>query len=103
MAATPPQGQLGGIALIAAGFILVACTLGGYALGYLIDVRAHTQPWASVIGLMLGFITGMWDLYRIAIRVSMSQPFSSSPPAGEQPKNTTEPEGNHEQNHEETD
>lgn len=72
MARTPPEGQLGGIALIAAGFALVIFTMTGYGLGYFIDLKAHTHPWGMVIGLLLGFIVGMWDLYRIAKRVMMS-------------------------------
>jgi len=77
MARTPQQGQLGGIALLAAGFSLVVMTLGGFLLGYLVDHKAHTSPWGSVIGLFVGFIVGMWDVYRISIRVLASQPLPS--------------------------
>ena len=83
MAREPQQGELGGIALIAAGFSLVVMTVGGYIIGYLIDRALHTSPWGAVIGLLLGFFVGIWDIYRIASRVMMSQPL---PPAPEAPR-----------------
>lgn len=80
MARTPQQGQLGGIALIAAGFGLVFYTIGGYALGYVIDRKIGTAPWGAVIGLFLGFVVGVWDIFRIARRVVLSQPLPPSKP-----------------------
>lgn len=100
MVQEPQQGQLGGIALIGAGFALVFMTLGGYIAGVLIDRAVHSSPWGAVIGLFLGFAVGIWDLYRIASRVMISQPLP--PPADEEKidENSSEAAGNRDNNHE---
>lgn len=88
MARPPQQGQLGGIALLAAGFSLVIMTLGGCGLGLLVDHVAHTAPWGVVIGLLAGFIVGVWDVYRISIRVLANEPLPSEKNTGNSSKTT---------------
>ncbi|MHB9131888.1 MAG: AtpZ/AtpI family protein [Armatimonadota bacterium] len=68
------RSELGGLALIAGGFLLVAMTLGGYVVGHWLDRIFHTGSLLSIIGLLFGTFVGFWDLYRIAMRVMNQQP-----------------------------
>ncbi len=68
------DGELGGIALIAGGFVLVAMSVAGYEVGAWIDLRAQSSPTGAIIGLLLGLIIGFWDIFRIASRVMRAQP-----------------------------
>ena len=70
--------DLGGLALLASGFIVVFASLGGLAIGMVIDHYWHTDPWGMVIGLLAGMVIGFWDLYRFAKRIINEQ---SAPPA----------------------
>jgi|GEM_PF-2113398 len=63
-----------GVALIAAGFVLVALVAGGYAIGAAIDRHFDAGPRWAVVGLIAGFIIGFWDLYVIATRLMAAQP-----------------------------
>ena len=73
------EGELGGISLLAGGFVLVAMSWGGYLLGSWVDRALHdTSPKAAIIGLILGTLGGFWDLYRIVSRVMLSQPLPSA-------------------------
>ena len=63
-----------GIALIAAGFALVALVVAGYAIGAAVDRQFGTGPRWAVVGLIAGFIIGFWDLYVIATRLMAAQP-----------------------------
>ena len=44
----------------------VAAILVGAALGYGIDYLLHSSPWGLVVCLLLGFITGVWNVVRVA-------------------------------------
>ena len=44
----------------------VAAILVGAALGYGIDFLLHSSPWGLVVCLLLGFITGVWNVVRVA-------------------------------------
>lgn len=106
MARDRQQGEFSGLALITGGFVLVAMSIGGYAIGALIDRRLGTAPNGAIIGLLIGTVFGFWDLYRIASRVMNRQPV----PTHEQQKaaeaqwekieKTEEPEGDRDENHE---
>lgn len=74
-----------GLALIAAGFILVASTIAGYVVGMLIDRALHSSPRWAITGLILGVIVGFWDLYSVASRLLASQPPVSASPLKEEP------------------
>jgi ATP synthase protein I len=49
---------------MAADFL--AAVLVGALLGYGIDVLAHSTPWGLIVCLILGFITGVWNVVRVA-------------------------------------
>ncbi|HEX2948895.1 MAG TPA: AtpZ/AtpI family protein [Armatimonadota bacterium] len=68
------EGELGGLALIAGGFILVSLSFGGYIIGSAIDKFLHSSPYGSIIGLIVGTLIGFYDLFRIASRVMKHQP-----------------------------
>src|SRR5262245_41824766 len=42
----------------------VAAIIVGAILGFGIDALAHTFPWGLVVCLVLGFITGVWNMLR---------------------------------------
>ena len=44
----------------------VAAIIVGAVLGFGIDALLHTSPWALIVCLMLGFITGVWNVVRTA-------------------------------------
>jgi len=44
----------------------VAAVIVGAALGFGIDTLLHTSPWGLVVCLILGFITGVWNIVRAA-------------------------------------
>jgi len=51
-----------------------AAIIVGALLGYGADYFLHTQPWGLVIGLLLGFVTGVVNVVRVAQSLSRSQP-----------------------------
>lgn len=66
--------EFNGVALIVAGFVLVALVVAGYFIGAFIDHRLHTgQRWAFV-GLVIGFLLGFWDLYVVSSHLLAEQP-----------------------------
>jgi len=54
---------------MAAGFQMAAaigmCTLGGFSL----DRRLRTEPWLTLLGLIVGLVVGLMQVMRIARRV----------------------------------
>jgi F0F1-type ATP synthase assembly protein I len=76
------EGDMGGIALIAGGFVLVAMSVTGYELGAWIDRHLHDSPICAIIGLLLGTGIGIWDLYRIASRVMRAESRTSAASRG---------------------
>jgi ATP synthase protein I len=44
----------------------VAAIIVGALLGYGIDALLHSSPWGLIVCLMLGFITGVWNVVRTA-------------------------------------
>ncbi len=52
------------------GISMVLATFMGFALGYVLDHRVFgTEPWLTIIFLILGIIAGFRNLYIIAKRV----------------------------------
>ena len=84
MARNLQPGELSALALIAGGFLLVGMTLAGYLVGYAFDRTLHSAPVGAVVGLMLGMIAGVWDLYRMAMRIMRQQPAPPPTNAGEE-------------------
>jgi ATP synthase protein I len=56
----------------------VAAIIVGGLLGFGIDALLHSSPWGLIACLMLGFITGVWNVVRTAQKASGP----SSPPDG---------------------
>ena len=44
----------------------VAAIIVGAVLGWGVDALLHSSPWGLVVCLMLGFITGVWNVVRVA-------------------------------------
>ena len=80
--------EFSGIALIAAGFVLVALTATGYFVGAAIDRKLGTGSRWALIGLLVGFLVGFWDLYVIAARLLSNQPYVPPLPPEEEPEET---------------
>lgn len=57
------------VRLSSLGFEFAASVAGLGGLGYLCDRYYSTDPWGVTIGLILGFVGGMYNLLRTAIRV----------------------------------
>jgi ATP synthase protein I len=65
----PPKSSVDGPGMglgfrMAADF--VAAIIVGAVLGWGIDALLHTSPWGLIACLMLGFITGVWNVVRTA-------------------------------------
>lgn len=50
------------------GFELVSMTIGGFAVGWVIDRWQGTGPWGAIIGLGLGFILATVRLIRYTVK-----------------------------------
>jgi ATP synthase protein I len=59
----------------------VAAILVGAVLGWGVDAIFGTTPWALIALLMLGFITGVWNVVRTAQRANKA----NTPPDGKSP------------------
>lgn len=46
------------------GFYLVSSVAAGILLGRLLDAYLATSPWGTVWGIVLGFLAGMWSIYK---------------------------------------
>jgi ATP synthase protein I len=44
----------------------VAAVIVGAVLGFGIDALLHSSPWGLIVCLILGFITGVWNVVRVA-------------------------------------
>jgi len=51
-----------------------AAILVGALLGYGIDFFVHTSPWGLLIGLGLGFVTGVVNVVRVASAYNRANP-----------------------------
>ncbi|WP_018702869.1 MULTISPECIES: AtpZ/AtpI family protein [Sporomusaceae] len=46
------------------GLQMAACVVVGVFSGRLWDDWMETAPWGTVFGIVLGFLAGMWSIYR---------------------------------------
>lgn len=46
------------------GWYLLSSVVAGIALGRWADGYFDSQPWATIIGIVLGMIAGMWAIYK---------------------------------------
>lgn len=46
------------------GFTMASSTIVGLFLGRWIDKSLGIFPWASIIGIVLGLVTGFWSIYK---------------------------------------
>ncbi|SHI51104.1 AtpZ/AtpI family protein [Propionispora hippei] len=49
-------------------FTLVANIAVGIFLGRLLDNWLDCAPWASVAGIVLGMVSGLWAIYKKAVK-----------------------------------
>ncbi len=49
------------------GFYMLSSVIVGVLLGRMIDGYVGSSPWATVIGIVLGMITGMWAIYKTVV------------------------------------
>lgn len=49
------------------GFYLVSSVAAGILLGKWFDGYFATQPWGTVVGIILGMIAGMWSMYKMVV------------------------------------
>ena len=64
-----PTGFAKGLALATRlGLELVVAVVVGAVLGYGIDRWLGSEPWAIIVGMFLGGITGMLNIYRTVMR-----------------------------------
>lgn len=52
------------------GMELVAATMVGAFLGYLLDRYLATKPWLMVVGVVVGAIAGFLNVYRFVQRMN---------------------------------
>jgi ATP synthase protein I len=69
--AMPGQGMGLGFRM-AADF--VAAVLVGAVLGWGIDALLRSAPWGLIVCLLLGFITGVWNVIRVAQEANKAKP-----------------------------
>jgi len=48
----------------AIGFCMMSSVVAGILLGRLLDAHFGTKPWATIVGIVLGMIAGMWAIYK---------------------------------------
>lgn len=58
-----------------------AAILVGALLGYGADVFLHTQPWGLGLGLTLGFVTGVFNVVRLARSYAKANPVDPNAPS----------------------
>lgn len=46
------------------GFYMVSSVAAGVLLGKLVDKYLDSSPWATIVGIILGMIAGMWSMYK---------------------------------------
>jgi ATP synthase protein I len=77
---SPPPQNAGSLAMRFGGEFGAAILVGAL-LGYGADAFLHTSPWGMVIGLGLGFVTGVVNVVRLARTYSATQPVDANAPS----------------------
>lgn len=49
-------------------FLMIGCVLIGGGGGYLLDRWLHTSPALTLVGGLLGFVGGIWDILKRLLR-----------------------------------
>lgn len=49
------------------GFTMAASVAAGLFLGRAADHWLNTSPWFSIVGIVLGMVSGLWAMYKKAI------------------------------------
>lgn len=62
---------LGAVTLM--GWVLVVGVVGGGLLGSMLDDRWDSDPWLKIVGVSMGFITGLAYIWR-AVREKKEHP-----------------------------
>jgi ATP synthase protein I len=60
--AGPPPGR--GLSL---GLELAVAVLVCAGIGVVMDLWLESKPWFMLLGLLLGLVVGMWNLYRVSL------------------------------------
>lgn len=68
MSKDPYRAQRSWAIFSAVGILLVLTTVIGYGLGRWADQRFGTEPWLSVVGLLLGAASGLIETVRLINR-----------------------------------
>lgn len=50
-------------------FYLASPAIVGIVLGRLADGYFNSQPWATIVGIVVGMIAGMWAIYKKLMEV----------------------------------
>jgi ATP synthase protein I len=50
------------------GSVMALSVFAGFGIGYLLDKHFGTEPWLSVVGLLLGIAAGFREAFRIIRR-----------------------------------
>ena len=48
-------------------FYMISGVIAGIVVGRLFDGYLGTNPWATVAGIVLGMISGMWAIYKTIV------------------------------------
>ncbi len=52
------------------GFTMVSCVAVGLGMGYFVDQAMHSSPWSTIVGIIIGMISGLWSIFRILTKIS---------------------------------
>jgi len=50
------------------GLTMVSTAAAGLLIGRWLDNRFDSTPWATVIGIILGMVAGLWSIYKRVLR-----------------------------------
>ena len=49
------------------GFYMLSSVIVGIFLGRMVDRYLGSGPWATIIGIVLGMLAGMWAIYKTVV------------------------------------
>ena len=62
-----------GVAL-AVAYNVLGCTIGGWAIGWVIDSFAHTKPMGQAMGALIGAVAGITAAIWLALKAESTRP-----------------------------